>query len=259
MLLFRPPLMRFGRPGVVPANFATGGDEPSPLDNDLPSLTDRAQAEWLWVLLPSLPASGTTEVNDLGGYALVDPADGAYTQDYRGLVMPLAGAPEVYESTITTLVGDGGGDPDTTAPTMVGDIAVSLLTTTSYTTSIDAATDDVGVTAYQVSQDGGSTWTDKGTTRTHSHTGRTPSATDQVRWRARDAAGNWAAPLAAEVTLLDAPIVVPSPTYGGGKDDAEAWRDFAEFKERLALEADDADDMEILEVVSVLVAVGAIQ
>lgn len=110
MLLFRPPLMRFGRPGVMPANFAAAGDEPSPLDNDLPSLTDRAQSEWLWVLLLPLAASGTTEVNDAGGYALVGPADGTYTQAYRGLVMPLAGSPQVYESTITTEVG-GGASP----------------------------------------------------------------------------------------------------------------------------------------------------
>lgn len=112
MLLFRPPLMRFGRPGVVPANFAADGDEPSPLDNDLPSLTDRASAEWLWVLLSPLPSSGTTEVNDSGGYALIEPDDGTYTQDYRGLAMPLTGTPEVYEDTITTTVGETvPGDP----------------------------------------------------------------------------------------------------------------------------------------------------
>lgn len=108
MLLFQPPLMHFGNPGVLPANFAALGDEASPLVNDLPSLTDRAFAEWLWVLLTPLPGSGTTQVNDFGGYALELPADGVYTQVYRGLVMPLAGAPTVYESTITTTVGTAG-------------------------------------------------------------------------------------------------------------------------------------------------------
>jgi uncharacterized phiE125 gp8 family phage protein len=105
MLLFRPPLMRFGRAGVRPADFAALGAEPSPLDNDLPGLADRANAEWLWTLLTPLPSSGTTQVDDAGGYALVSPADGTYTQAYRGLVMPSTGSPQVYESTITTTVG----------------------------------------------------------------------------------------------------------------------------------------------------------
>lgn len=106
MLLFKPPLLKFGRPGVSPAAFAANGDAPSPLDNDLPSLADRAQAEWLWVLLSPLPGSGVTQATDTGGYALVDPADGAHTQAYRGLVMPLVGAPVVYEPTITVQVDE---------------------------------------------------------------------------------------------------------------------------------------------------------
>lgn len=107
MLLFRPPLQHFGLAGVRPANFAALGTDPSPLANDLPALGDRANAEWLWVLLSPLPSSGTTEVDDRGGYALVSPADGVYTQDYRGMVMPSTGAPQVYTATITTTVGAG--------------------------------------------------------------------------------------------------------------------------------------------------------
>ncbi len=111
MLLFRPPLQRFGRPGVTPPNFAAAGDAPSPLANDMPALADRAQAEWLWVLLSPLPASGTTAVDDSGGYELVGPANGAYTQQYRGLVMPLTGDAIVYDETISINVGTAAVQP----------------------------------------------------------------------------------------------------------------------------------------------------
>lgn len=104
MLLLRPPLLTFGRPGVKPAGFASAGDFPSPLANDLPALPDRENAEWLWTLLSPLPASGTTLVNDVGAYALVGPAVGTYTQVYRGLVMPASGAAQVYEATINVTV-----------------------------------------------------------------------------------------------------------------------------------------------------------
>jgi hypothetical protein len=95
--------------------------------------------------------------------------------------------------------------PDTTAPVMTGTVSLSNLAHNSYTTGCDAATDAVGVTGYAVSQDGGTSWIDKATARTHDHTGRTPSTTDQVQWRARDAAGNWATPITRAVTLNAAP------------------------------------------------------
>lgn len=91
--------------GARPADFPVGDDGSSPLSNDLPSLTDRASAEWLWVLLTPLPGSGTTLANDLGGYALTGAADGTYTQDYRGLVLALDGSVTVYEAEITVSVG----------------------------------------------------------------------------------------------------------------------------------------------------------
>jgi hypothetical protein len=98
MLLFRPPLQRFGRPGVAPAFFGST----SPLADDQPGLADRASAEWLWTLLPPLPSTGATTVNDQGGYGLAGAAPGVHTQAYRGLVMPLAGAAFVYESSVVT-------------------------------------------------------------------------------------------------------------------------------------------------------------
>lgn len=120
MLLFRPPLLRFGRPGVKPASFST----PSPLADDQPGLADRASAEWLWVLLPPLPGSGTTTVTDQGAYALTGAAAELHTQAYRGLVMPAAGAPIVYESSVVTDLAEEP-DPGTPPPAVGRQLAIS--------------------------------------------------------------------------------------------------------------------------------------
>lgn len=99
---------------------------------------------------------------------------------------------------------------DTTAPALVGAISVFNIAQTSYTLTWPAATDDVGVSAYEMSLDGGSTWT----TAVGEVTGRTPGATDQVRIRARDAAGNVSAALSASVALLAAsPPTQPVGAY----------------------------------------------
>ena len=95
--------------GVLPAEFADDGDEPSPLANDLPSLTDRALSRWLWTWLSPLPISGTTLGNDRGAYALVDPDDGTHTQAYRIFVKTAAGAWTVADGSdylIITEVGE---------------------------------------------------------------------------------------------------------------------------------------------------------
>lgn len=107
MLLFRTPVLTFGKRGVKPADFAALGLSASPLANDADLPAD-ADHEWLWALLSPLPGSGTTQVNDSGGYALTGASDGVYTQAYRGLVMPPTGAVTVYESSITVTVGAAG-------------------------------------------------------------------------------------------------------------------------------------------------------
>lgn len=101
----------------------------------------------------------------------------------------------------TASIGVTGDTVDTTSPTMTGSIASSAITTTSYTINGWGATDNVAVTGYELSLDGGSTYVDIGLVTTRNVTGRTPGATDAVRVRAYDAAGNRATPLSASVTL----------------------------------------------------------
>jgi hypothetical protein len=91
---------------------------------------------------------------------------------------------------------------DTTPPILTGTITVTGLTSTSYALSWPAGTDNVAVTGYDGSLDGGVTWATIGNVTSYTVTGRTPGTTDQVRVRARDGAGNVSSPpLAATVTL----------------------------------------------------------
>lgn len=153
------------------------------------------------------PSLGTLVMNPDSSGSYTPAGDGEQSADIQPRV---AGAATGVPFAIILRSGSGG---DTDPPVMQGEIAVSGLTDTSFTTAVDPATDAVGVTGYQVSQDGGSTWIDKVLARTHTHAGLSPQTTYAVRWRARDAAGNWATPLAKAVTTQAAPIP-PSGTIG---------------------------------------------
>lgn len=119
--------------------------------------------------------------------------------------------------------------PDTTPPVLTGSIGVTGLSSTGYTLTWPAGTDNVAVTGYQRSLDGGGAWVDVGNVLTANISGRTPGTTDAVRVRARDAAGNVSAPaLAAAVTLLvdssyPEPVTVPEAKLAArmDADDAE--------------------------------------
>nr|MDT0662457.1 S8 family serine peptidase [Micromonospora sp. DSM 115978] len=91
---------------------------------------------------------------------------------------------------------DGGGTPDTTAPTVPGTPVASNVTATSASLTWTAATDNVGVTGYDVQRSvGGGAFTTVGTPTTNSYaaTGLTASTAYQFRVRARDAASNTSA------------------------------------------------------------------
>lgn len=101
---------------------------------------------------------------------------------------------------VTQTTGSSG---DTTVPVLTGTITASAITQTTYTINWPSGSDNVAVTSYETSLDGGSTWSDAGNVLTRNITGRTAGATDQVRVRAKDAAGNVSTPaLSTTVTLL---------------------------------------------------------
>lgn len=106
---------------------------------------------------------------------------------------------------------------ETTPPTIPASLAASSQTATSLTFSWSAATDNVGVTGYEVKYDSTSLGTATGTSR--NVTGLLPNIAYAFTVRARDAFGNWsnwATPLS--VTLLDttapsAPAAFTSPSH----------------------------------------------
>ncbi len=84
---------------------------------------------------------------------------------------------------------------DTTNPTMNGSITVGTKTANSISISYSAASDNVGVTGYEVSSNGGVSWLDNGTSLSYTFLGLSPLTSYDIRVRAYDAAGNRATPI----------------------------------------------------------------
>ncbi|MEV7288980.1 carbohydrate binding domain-containing protein [Streptomyces sp. NPDC093252] len=92
-----------------------------------------------------------------------------------------------YQADDISLDGPGGGN-DTQAPTVPGSLRATAQTATSVSLAWNASTDNVGVTAYDISSAAGPVLSVSGTTATV--TGLAPSTTYTFTVRARDLAGN---------------------------------------------------------------------
>jgi chitodextrinase len=98
-----------------------------------------------------------------------------------------------------------GGVVDTTAPTAPAALTATATTTTTTNLSWTAATDNVAVTGYEVSQDGVLKTTVSGTT--YNVTGLTQSTTYNFTVKAKDAAGNLSAVSNTAVVTTTTPVV----------------------------------------------------
>lgn len=87
-------------------------------------------------------------------------------------------------------VADDGGASDAENPGLTGALSVVSKTSTSISVTGPTGTDNVGVVAYEFSQDGGATWPFSETTPAHVYTGLTQLTSYDLRMRAKDAAGN---------------------------------------------------------------------
>ncbi len=94
---------------------------------------------------------------------------------------------------------------------MTGSVTISAKTTTSYTATWSAGSDNVAVTGYEYRLNAGS-WVDLGSVLTVNISARTPGATDAFEVRAYDAAGNKATALSINVTLLIGTITITDVT-----------------------------------------------
>lgn len=111
----------------------------------------------------------------------------------------------------------GGGQIDATPPSQVTGGAASAVTSTSGTVSWTAATDNVGVSGYQVERSTGAGSTNFSnlfttTPATISFTGLLPGTTYNVRVKAYDAAGNVSASYSSIVSFTTSGTALPSIT-----------------------------------------------
>src|SRR3954469_9213784 len=109
--------------------------------------------------------------------------------------------------------GGGGGGSDTQAPSAPANLRTTATTSTSASLAWNAATDNVGVTGYDVLRapgGSGGTFAVVGTSTTTSftNTGLAASTTYRYQARARDAAGN--------LSAVSNTITVTTPAAGGG-------------------------------------------
>jgi glucuronoarabinoxylan endo-1,4-beta-xylanase len=165
---------------------------------------------WAGVGVDYLDASGT-ELSE----TVLNVTAAAYTE-YAATVTAPAGTARVsvwsWKSGATgtlflddlclTVSGTGAGD--TQAPSVPAGLLASSVTSSGFTLSWTASTDNVGVTGYEVFRGGASQGTPTGTTFNVS--GLSPGTAYAMTVRARDAAGNWSA--------QSAPLSVT--TAGGG-------------------------------------------
>jgi Carbohydrate binding module (family 6)/Glycosyl hydrolases family 16/Fibronectin type III domain len=100
----------------------------------------------------------------------------------------VSGVPMLVDYVAVYQAGGGGGGGDTTAPSVPGNLAVTGTTSSSASLSWSASSDNVGVTGYDVFQNGAQVTSVSGTSATVG--GLAASTTYQFTVRARDAAGN---------------------------------------------------------------------
>jgi hypothetical protein len=167
--------------------------------------------------------------NGGGGYVNVVGGSGGTTNSYTTPATSTSGGNANHGDTYRLVATNTGGSvttnvvtltvnagADTTPPVLVGSITPSLITTSSYTLSWPAASDNVAVTGYEVSIDNGLNYVDKGLVLTCNISGRSPGTTDQVKVRAYDAGGNRSQSLSTTIGLTNTSVTTQIISNGSG-------------------------------------------
>ncbi|MFD7962928.1 cellulase family glycosylhydrolase [Streptomyces zaomyceticus] len=167
-----------------------------------------------WCLNPNSGDTGGLLLNDWttwdeAKYALLKPALWQSGGKFVGLdhQVKLGGTGSTTGISLTDLYGGGTPGGDTRAPTVPAALTSPAKTSTSVSLSWTAATDDVGVTGYDIYR--GTARIGTSTTASYTDTGLTAGTAYTYTVRARDAAGNTSA--------ASAPLTVTTST-GGGAD-----------------------------------------
>jgi endoglucanase len=162
-----------------------------------------------WVLNPNSGDTGGLLLDDWKTwdeqkYALLKPALWQYGGKFVSLdhQVPLGGTGSTTGISLGQRYSTGGGENDTTAPSVPGQPTATNVTATGATLTWAASTDNVGVTAYDVLRGGSVVATVSGTT--YNATGLTASTAYTFSVRARDAAGNVSAASAGRTVTTTA-------------------------------------------------------
>jgi hypothetical protein len=162
--------------------------------------------------IASSNASPLAATVKLGGSASVA-ATGAQNVIFTGLTASTTYYPSYLQrdasgndSTVVTGAAFTTPAVDSTAPTFAGGAAITpgTITNSSVAFSYPAATDNVAVTGYETSKDGGTNWQDNGSGLTGQFTGLSAGTTYQIAVRARDAQNNKSAPITLSMTTTAA-------------------------------------------------------
>ena len=110
------------------------------------------------------------------------------------------GGSAAQDPVLTVVCGSGGGTTDTTPPSTPPNLTATAASSTQVNLAWEASTDNVGVTGYQVTRNGGTPVTVAGTARSFTDTGLTASTTYNYSVVAVDAAGNKSTAATASAT-----------------------------------------------------------
>ncbi len=179
--------------------------------------------------------SPSTDANGVAGYRY-RLNSGGWTSIGSVPVVGLAGLTPSTNYTFEVQARDGAGnlsasrsaslntpaEPDTTSPSQPGALTISDVTYYNARATWVAATDNVGVTAYEYRLNNASTWTGLGNVLTVVVTGLNQLTTYTFEVRARDGSGNVGASRSGSITTTQAPPAKPtglwySPNY-------DCWR-----------------------------------
>jgi endoglucanase len=175
------------------------------------SVTPAGQSESRKEVQFRITSSGTWDPTNDWSYQDVAKTPGATPVTVQNMEL-FAGTTKIWGNPPSGSTGGGDGGPDATAPTAPGTLAASGVTASGAQLSWAPATDNVGVTGYDVYREAGAVDPLVGTTTATSFTvsGLTAATAYTFYVVARDAAGNTSAP-SATVSFTTA-----SGTGGGG-------------------------------------------
>jgi chitodextrinase len=198
----------------------------STVDNVPPSAPGTPSVASLGATTATLNWSAATDNVGVTGYEYSINGGSSWTGIGTALTVNLTGLTPGVTYTFYVRAFDAAGNrgatssvsfrpTDTTPPSAPGTPTMSSITATSAVATWTAATDNVGVTGYEYSINGGSSWTGVGTALSVSLSGLSPVTAYTFYVRAFDAAGNRSTSTSAGFTT-SAPIMTVGTYSSGG-------------------------------------------